>query len=66
MDWYENIKPTTIYNHIGTLLVNNKNLYEDEAITFLINNDNGFGSNLTVIVQNSLYLKNINPNLHIY
>jgi hypothetical protein len=40
-------------------------LSRDEAIIFLINFDNGFGSNLTVIVQNSLYLKNINPKLHV-
>ena len=65
MLWYENIKPTTIYNNIETLLVNNKNLYSEEAIIFLINFDNGFGSNLTVSVQNSLYLKNINTNLHV-
>ena len=43
MDWYENIKPTTTHNDIGTLLANNKNLYKDEAIIFVINNDNGFG-----------------------
>jgi len=65
MDWYENIKPTIIYNDIGSLLSNNQNLYSEEVIIFLVNNDNGMGSNLTIIVNNSLYLKNINPKLHV-
>ena len=62
--WYINIKPTNIYANIDTLLSNNLSLYKEEAIIFLINIGSGFGSNLTVIVQNSLYLKSINPKLH--
>lgn len=58
-------KPTIIYNDIGSLLSNNQNLYSEEVIIFLINNDNGMGSNLTIIVNNLLYLKNINPKLHV-
>jgi hypothetical protein len=64
MEWYENIKPTTIYSDINTLLEHNKNLYSEEAIIFLINSNSGFGSQLTIIVQNSLYLKKLNPKLH--
>ena len=64
MLWYENVKPTFIYNNVLELQNRNPNLKTEEAIIFLVNFDNGFGSNLTVIVQNSLYFKTINPKLH--
>ena len=64
MLWYENIKPDIVENDIQSLIRKNPNLNTEEAIIFFINNDNGFGSNLTLIVQNSLFMKNINSKLH--
>lgn len=64
MIWYENIQPNIVYNDVYNLLRFNPNLSSEEAIIFFINNNNGFGSNLTILVQNSLYFKNINPKLH--
>jgi hypothetical protein len=36
----------------------------DESIVFLVNGNSGFGSQLTLLVQISLYLKRINPKIH--
>ena len=64
MLWYENLTSTIVYENIESLLEHNPNISHDEAIIFLVNGNSGFGSQLTVLVQNSLYLKSINPKLH--
>ena len=68
MLWYENIKPlnnsTKIYSDISILLNENQNLYTEECIVFFINTNTGFGSQLTLLLQNSLYLNKINPKIH--
>lgn len=62
--WYENIKPEKIFSNLSILLDENKNLYTDECIIFILNSNSGFGSQLTIITQNGLYLKKVNPNIH--
>jgi hypothetical protein len=64
MLWYENIKPELVYNDIQVMLRSNPSLYQEECIVFLVNGNSGFGSQLTLITQYSLYLKNINKNIH--
>jgi hypothetical protein len=62
--WYENTTVNNCYESLD-ILINNHDLKTKNAIIFLVNNDNGFGSNLTVLIQNMLYLKSINNNLHV-
>ena len=66
MLWYENIsyRDYNVYNDIPALLNEHPELNHTEAIIFLVNHDNGFGSNLTTIIQFSNYLKQINNCLH--
>ena len=64
MLWYENIKPTNVYENIGLLLQQNPDLYTKESIVFCVNGNSGFGSQLTVLVQNALYLQSINQSIH--
>jgi hypothetical protein len=64
MKWYENIPASNIYTKIDDLLNDNINLFYEEAIVFLVNTNTGFGSQLTLLIQNALYLKTINNNLH--
>ena len=58
MLWYENIsyRNYKVYNDIPVLLNEHPELNHTEAIIFLLNHDNGFGSNLTTIIQFSYYL----------
>ena len=62
--WFEKIECGYVYSDIDTLFNSNRNLKTEEAIIFLVNTNSGFGSQLTLLVQNSLYLKNMNPKLH--
>jgi hypothetical protein len=64
MLWYENIKTDYVYSDLSNLLHKNPNLYTDECIIFCINGDTGFGSQLTLLSQYSLYLRKINPKIH--
>lgn len=64
MLWYENIKPSFIYDNVKTLLLENPTLYKKEAIVFCVNEEGGFGCQLTILVQYGLYFKSINPKLH--
>jgi hypothetical protein len=64
MLWYENIKPDFVYPNISSMLNNNSNIFTDECIIFFINGDTGFGSQLTLLTQYSLYLKKINTKIH--
>ena len=64
MLWYENIKPDFVYPNISILLNNNPNIFTDECIVFCINGDSGFGSQLTLLTQYSLYLKKLNTKIH--
>lgn len=62
--WYENIKPNTIYPNLESLFYHNINLNSEEAIVFYINSESGFGSQITLLIQFSLYLQKINPKIH--
>jgi len=62
--WYENIKPDNIYPNIESLFYHNINLNTEEAIVFCINSESGFGSQLTLLIQFSLYLQKLNPKIH--
>ena len=62
--WYENIKKENVYSDIESLIDNNRNVSIDECIIFCINGQSGFGSQLTLLTQYSLYLKKINPKIH--
>jgi len=65
MCWYENINiDQPVYQSVNELLTNNSSLLEEESIIYLINYDSGFGSNLVTLVQNSLYLNQINKKIH--
>ena len=64
MLWYENIKPTYIYYDLHVLLSENPDICKDECIIFLINGNSGFGSQLTILTQNGLFLNKINPKIH--
>jgi len=64
MLWYENIKKEYIHSNLSILLHKNPNLYTEECIIFCVNCDSGFGSQLTLLSQYSLYLKKINPKIH--
>jgi hypothetical protein len=64
MIWYENIKPTNVYPNFYTLLSANPNLHNgEECLIFFMNGNSGFGSQLTLYTQYSLYLNKINPNI---
>ena len=65
MLWYENIKADIIYSDIQSLLNNIPDIYTDECIVFCLNGNSGFGSQLTLLTQYSLYIKKINPKIHI-
>ena len=64
---YENYpQKEPAYSSIEDCLAKNTNiLTEDNIIIYLINWPNGFGSALTVFIQNSYYLHNVNNKLHI-
>lgn len=64
MLWYENIKPTHVHYDLSMLLSENPDICKDECIIFLINGNSGFGSQLTILTQNGLFLKKINPKIH--
>lgn len=64
MLWYENIKQEIVYNDIQVMLRSNPSLYQEECIVFVVNHNSGFGSQLTLLTQYGLYLKNINKNIH--
>lgn len=64
MLWYENIKPTIIYDNVKTLLLENPELYNKESIVFYVNQEGGFGCQLTLLVRYGLYFKSINPKIH--
>lgn len=67
LNFYENISKDNyhIYNNIEELFKLNPNIInEDNIVLFLINyNTSGFGSQITVFVQNSLYATNFNKNI---
>lgn len=64
MLWYENLPKTIVYENIESMLEHNPNILHDEAIIFLVNGNSGFGSQLTVLIQNNFHLKHMNPKLH--
>ena len=51
MLWYENIKPTIIYDNVKTLLLENPELYNKESIVYYVNQEGGFGCHLTLLVR---------------
>jgi hypothetical protein len=66
---YENYKiDNSIYENINIfadeILLQNKK--KDNIIVYLINWGCGFGSALTVFIQNAYYLHTINPNIHVF
>lgn len=64
MLWYENIKPTIVYDNVQTLLSENPDLHNKESIVFCVNENSGLGSQLTLLTQNGLYFNSINPKIH--
>jgi len=64
---YENYpKGDPVYSSIDDCLEKNPNIItDDNIILYLINWPNGFGSALTVFIQNSYYLHGLNNKLHI-
>lgn len=65
MELYENYPVNKyVYSNIYELLDNNPNLQKQEiAIIYLINWSYGFGSALTIYIQNAVFLKRMNKNL---
>jgi hypothetical protein len=64
MEPYENYPVGHMYPNITELIANNPTLKTaDKCIIYLQNFPFGLGSLLTVFLQNSVYLKTINPNL---
>lgn len=61
---YENYPVTgTVYKHVYDLLDNNPNLSHEKAIIYLINWPYGFGSALSIYIENTAFLYSINKNL---
>ncbi len=63
---YENISKNNyhIYDNINNLITNNPDINtSNNIIIFLINWPHGFGSALTVFIQNMYYINNLNPNI---
>jgi len=62
---YENIPMTDrIYENVDDLINNNDQIKTGSNIIInIVNGDSGIGSQLTLFMQNSYYLKEINPNL---
>jgi len=66
MESYENYPVTGhVYEHVYDLLEHNPSIKEEKAIIFLVNWPYGFGSALTIHIQNEIFLNNINKNLTI-
>ena len=66
MENYENYPVTGhVYEHVYDLLEHNPSIKDEKAIVFLINWPYGFGSALTIHIQNEIFLNNINKNLTI-
>jgi hypothetical protein len=66
MENYENYPVTGhVYEHVYDLLEHNPSIKEEKAIIFLVNWPYGFGSALTIHIQNEIFLNNINKNLTI-
>lgn len=64
MELYENYPVNKhVYSNIYELLDNNPNLQKETAIIYLINWPYGFGSALTIYIQNAIFLNKINKNL---
>jgi len=62
MYWYQNLKVTEVVDFHE--LIRKPEIQNDEAVIFFINSSSGFGSQLTLLVQYSLFAKSINPKLH--
>lgn len=62
---YENIPITDrVYENVDDLIQNNNEIKTGSNIIInIVNGDSGIGSQLTLFMQNSYYLKEINPNL---
>lgn len=64
---FENcIKGSMIYSSVDSFIISNEGFNKcDNSIVYLLNWQCGFGSALTVFIQNSYYLHSINPKAHI-